>query len=232
MKKIALAIIVSAALYIVACSLEDCWPIATTDPDSINRPDSKYQSCTYVLMKHSKQMIMKIHLECAYDRTCKSSIEFGPPVGEKHNDCNVAFYEYEFVTERTRKKIYLGNRDSLDIYPDNHVNFSLFDTTGAEKKYDIDLSAFASSYMLREDSADILMPDYAKYIAINCPAGNNLVLCNFDNDSFANKVITVGIGGGWGPYFYMESWINYATEYGADSILISSKIDLVKDNPK
>ena len=32
MKKIALVIIVSAALYIVACSLEDSWPIATTDP--------------------------------------------------------------------------------------------------------------------------------------------------------------------------------------------------------
>ena len=224
MKKIALAIVVSAALYIVACSLEDSWPIATTDPHS--------SECSYVMKKHSKQMIMEIHLKCAYDRTCKSSIDFGPSIGEKYNDCKVGNYEYEFVTKKSKKKIRLNSWDSLDVYPDNHVYFSLFDTTGAEKKYDIDLSAFVNSYTLREDSADILIPENTKYIAIKCPEQKGLYLCYYYNDSLVNKMVTVGIGDGWSPYFYIESWINYTTEYGADSISISSSIDLVKDNPK
>lgn len=177
-------------------------------------------------------MIMEIHLKCAYDRTCKSSIDFGPSIGEKYNDCKVGNYEYEFVTKKSKKKIRLNSWDSLDVYPDNHVYFSLFDTTGAEKKYDIDLSAFVNSYTLREDSADILIPENTKYIAIKCPEQKGLLLCYYYNDSLVNKMVTVGIGDGWSPYFYIKSWINYTTEYGADSISISSSIDLVKDNPK
>ena len=170
MKKIALAIIVSAALYIVACSLEDSWPKATTDPDSI------YHSCTYVLKKHSEKLSLSLYLRCPYDSSCISWVTTDVNWGGRdvENECVPSDYEYTFVSGSVKKKVHMGGDVNgeplyLDIHADEHVNFSLFDSAGSEKKYDIDLSSIIHSYTIHEDSVDVLLPAKSFMIVRQCP---------------------------------------------------------------
>ena len=215
MKKIALVIIVSAALYIVACSLEDSWPIATTDPHE--------EKCSYTMKKHADEMYFDMQVRCPYDSLCSSRLVFGSALGERINDCLPDNYEYQFVDELLNKNIKMNSNVDLLIHSDNHVYFSLFDSARVEKKYDIDLSSIIHSYTKQGDSIRIVMPEYLWAIELDSAGSWHRTL----RKDCENNQVTFYVGEGVErkySFFVFDGAFGLNTEYGRDSIRISGSI--------
>ena len=215
MKKIIALFLVLSAGILSSCGLLG---------DGMADPETNYW---YTARTHAP-MYMEIHLRCPYDSACTSNVTFGYVVQTMQKDGHLYSAEdfsYTFVSDEDTGTVKLGSLKPLLIHDDGHVRFSLFDSTHAEKSYDIDLSGVTHSWTRRGDSVDVTLPDYVNNLAVSCPwqsSGSNL--CWFYTDSIPTHVVTMGYDNNWGRIYYFEAGLSGQSTNGTDSVFVSASI--------
>ena len=135
------------SLFPILCCLLSCDALSTGGNPSEG-------ICSYSLKKHSTQMLNSMSVSCLYESGCNINFSFGIAGSEDCGGC-VCNYEYKFVQNSKSALVKFNSNLVVNLDPDEHVRFSLFDSENIEKKYDIDLSGIINSYTIRDDSIEV-----------------------------------------------------------------------------
>ena len=117
--------------------------------------------CDYVLKEHADELMLNIDFDCPYESSCKLRYLGLYPINVS-DDIYCGRYQYKLV-KNGREGLIEQNGSILvnvaklvvNVDPDDHLRFSLFDVNNVEKKYDIDFSGIINSYTVRGDSVDV-----------------------------------------------------------------------------
>src|SRR5574344_6282 len=208
MKKIAALFLVFSAGLLSSCGLLG---------DGMADPETNYW---YTARTHAP-MYMEIHLRCPYDSACTSNVTFGYVVQTMQKDgrlYSAEDFSYTFVSDEDTGTVKLGSLKPLLIHDDGHVRFSLFDSTHAEKSYDIDLSGVTHFWTRRGDSVDVVIPEGYTMAIMEKEKG----LLGFSGDTLPDRTVTLPFDGKWNNYFYLDEHKGGQSSYGTDSVYITT----------
>lgn len=223
-KMFVLAALAALTAGMVACGM------STTGGD----PDSLSQKCQDTRRIHPESMGLSLKLNCEYQKTCNAEVTFIGAIKDSLNK-NTCFLDFDFLFDDGFKKEHVRSNSTipLTVYDDDHVRFSLFDETNAEKSYDIDLSEIIHSYTIKGDSVEIKMPENLLMSYIKCPycqsMNNSAKICEghyMCHYSYVaeNPFAVVGLDSTWGKYIIMDLGLNSQSSMNGDSISVSARI--------
>ena len=143
-------LLIPVILSLVACNIM---------PGTGGNPDEG--RCDYVLKEHADELMLNIDFDCPYESSCKLRYLNFYPI-KVSDDMYCGECQYKLVKDgkeglvKTNAKV-VPNIASMvmNIDPDDHLRFSLFDINNVEKKYDIDLSGIINSFTVHRDSVDV-----------------------------------------------------------------------------
>ena len=143
-------LLIPVILSLVACNIM---------PGTGGNPDEG--RCDYVLKEHADELMLNIDFDCPYESSCKLRYLGLYPINVS-DDIYCGRYQYKLVKDGREGLIeqngsILVNVAKLvvNVDPDDHLRFSLFDNNDVEKKYDIDLSGIINSFTVHRDSVDV-----------------------------------------------------------------------------
>jgi len=203
-------------------SCGDLFNMGMDDPVRDTRP-------TYVMKTHAP-LSLDFTIICPYDSEPTVKVFFDGLKGQQTKIVDsVTYYandfEYTFVSDGTRQKVKSGVYAYPKVHDDGHVYFSLFDETGAEKGYDVDLSGTIHSWTRRGDSVDIVLPAYIDTMGIIETKENNIDFIRwYLGDSLPNRTKTISYEHKWAYVYGFFGWLNNQSSYGTDRIYISASI--------
>ena len=210
MKKIAALFSVLSAVILSSCGL---FGTGMTDPET---------NYWYTARTHAP-LQMDINVRCPYDSACTSNVAFGWVIQsmQKGNILySAADFEYTFVSDSTRATVKMNSIEPLIIHDDGHVRFSLFDSTHAEKSYDIDLGGVTRSWTRRGDSVDVAIPEGYTMAIMEKEEGQ----LGFSGDTLPDRTVTLPFDGKWNNYFYLDEHKGGQSSYGTDSVYITTDV--------
>jgi len=208
MKKIAALFSVLSAVILSSCGLLGT---GMTDPET---------NYWYTARTHAP-LQMDINVRCPYDSACASNVAFGWVIQsmQKGNILySAADFEYTFVSDSTRATVKMNSIEPLIIHDDGHVRFSLFDSTQAEKSYDIDLSGVTHSWTRRGDSVDVAIPEGYTMAIMEKEEGQ----LGFSGDTLPDRTVTLPYEGPSGRDYSLRGNLSGQSSYGTDSVLVSA----------
>lgn len=214
MKKKHFLFVALLMLFFASCG-EDVWVNPNTDPHGT--------SCVYTMKKHADKMFLIMRMECSNDTLCSSRLTFGSSSGELLNNCSPNDFEYRFVSDSSNEIVKKNSQVDLNVLPDDHVKFSLIDSSGAEKNYDVDLSPIIHSYTLRDDFIDIKIPENVWALYVDSAGSWQKKL----RRDYENGILSYYIGKereGKDSYYLFEGGFGIETPYGRDTVVISGSI--------
>src|SRR5574344_58449 len=211
MKKISALFLVLSAAILSSCGLLG---------DGMADPETNYW---YTARTHAP-MYMEIHLRCPYDSACTSNVTFGYVVQTMQKDgrlYSAEDFSYTFVSDEDTGTVKLGSLKPLLIHDDGHVRFSLFDSTHAEKSYDIDLEGVIHSWTRRGDSVDVVLPQYIDNMGIYEQEKNQAQRVRwFYGDSLQERTVTISYEKKWDDEYDLAGGLSGQSSYGTDSIRV------------
>ena len=154
MKKIWM-LLVLAVLCFIACDM----------PGTGGNPDEG--RCDYVLKEHADEMKFDVGFDCPYESSCKLRYLVLYPINVS-DDIYCGRYQYKLVKDDREGFVELNTSILMNIDPDDHLRFSLFDNNDVEKKYDFDLSGIIHSYTVRGDSVDVNLMENCRMVLYPC----------------------------------------------------------------
>ena len=216
MKKLALPFLFLLSI----CAVTSCGFLGSgMSPDN---NESSYTAKTHAPLQ------MDFYLRCPYDSGCDASVDFGlirQTIQKGSYTYEATNYKYTFVSDSVRQTVSMNSIVPLSIHDDGHVYFSLFDETGAEKGYDVDLSGTIHSWTRRGDSVDIVLPAYIDTMGIIETKENNIDFIRwYLGDSLPNRTKTISYEHKWAYVYGFFGWLNNQSSYGTDRIYISASI--------
>ena len=222
MKKLALVFLFLLSI----CAVTSCGFLGSgMDPDDGVKP----YPYTFVTKTHAP-LLFFVTVQSFYDSITTASFYFS---GLKENlekvVDGVTYYandfEYTFVSDGTRQKVKSGVYAYPKVHDDGHVYFSLFDETGGEKGYDVDLSETIHSWTRRGDSVDVVLPAYIDTMTImETKEGNFDYNRCYLGESLPNRTKTISYEQKWNPSYDFSGWLNGQSSYGTDSIYVLAYI--------
>jgi hypothetical protein len=206
MKKIAALFSVLSAVILSSCGL---FGTGMTDPVQIS----------YYTQRVHSPLFLILSVRCPYDSACASNVSFGPPLsGEIVNGASPGDYRYTFVSDGSQETVKVNSIEPLIIHDDGHVRFSLFDSTHAEKSYDIDLGGVTHSWTRRGDSVDVAIPEGYTMAIMEKEEGQ----LGFSGDTLPDRTVTLPYEGPWGRDYSLRGNLSGQSTYGTDSVLVSA----------
>lgn len=156
-------LLIPVILSLVACNIM---------PGTGGNPDEG--RCDYVLKEHADELMLNIDFDCPYESSCKLRYLNFYPI-KVSDDMYCGECQYKLVKDgkeglvKTNAKV-VPNIASMvmNIDPDDHLRFSLFDINNVEKKYDFDLSGIIHSYTVRGDSVDVNVMENCRMVLYPC----------------------------------------------------------------
>ncbi len=206
-----LAALAALTAGMVACGM------STTGGD----PDSLSQKCQDTRRIHPESMGLSLKLNCEYQKTCNAEVTFIGAIKDSLNK-NTCFLDFDFLFDDGFKKEHVRSNSTipLTVYDDDHVRFSLFDETNAEKSYDIDLSEIIHSYTIKGDSVEIKMPSNGQ---INLYQNSGDIIELYTKNIPSEKYTFCSLDSYW-SFYYFDYSLNYENIIQADSINIYGRI--------
>ena len=210
------------ALLIICSLLLSC-----SFPDSGCDDHSCDEKCEAVLKEHVKSLMLKMYVRCPFDSVCKSSISFGwvREYGSSFTTC-YKNYEYRFESDFSHGNVSMNSEMWVPFDSNDHVRFSLFDRTNAEKNYDIDLSKVIHSYTIKHDSVIIEVPNNVESVHLY---KENFYRSSHDiieivPDSLNNGRYVFYPDSLYHDNLFIKYGINILTPFGEDTISVSTTL--------
>ena len=123
--------------------------------------------CNGISKKHPDKIPLGISLTCQYERPCEAALYFGLAyfLDTLSSRCG---YDYElYYVSNENSRIIRSNETYTTMIPSNeHIQFSLFDESNVERKFDIDLSRIIHSYTVKGDSVEVAKFDCMNRLSI------------------------------------------------------------------
>ena len=217
MKKLALLFSFIGVLALLQ-SCGDLFNMGMDDPVRDTRP-------TYVVKSHVP-LRLGFYMSAPYDSAATIDVCFSSllDVTTKVVDSETYYasdFEYTFVSDGTRQKVKSGAYAYPKVHDDGHVYFSLFESTGAEKSYDVDLGGTIHSWTRRGDSVDVVIPEG---FLMSAEKKGEPFWLSFIGDTLTNRTAALSFDGTWNSFYYLEAGKSKQSSYETDSIHISSII--------
>ena len=189
---------------------------------------------TCYIEEHPSFMRNSLGIQCSYGAKCSAEMGFGiysfDTTGCLYCKAGCLNYDYRYrLVQGTREKIIqMSSSVDLDIDPDEHVRFSIFDKANVEKTYDIDLSKIIYSYEMMGDSV-VVTPPYSNTdiytICRTCSENQNfcssLKYFFADGSEINMEVFESNV---CSNYYRMISYLSGQSSLGTDSLSIHATI--------